>query len=181
VTGGFNTSDLGLGHAVLNTQDLSSMERFYVSALGFAVTERLDARVGPITVRGTFLHCNRRHHSIALFCLPIAKRLHHFMLEANEIMDVGRAYELARHLGVPLSLGLGQHPDPDGTFSFYGSTPSGFDFELGAGGRLLPAATWREQHTSVTSSWGHRPTLRAKWNMVRALTARRLGLYADKA
>ena len=59
--GGFRTGDLGMGHAVLVSHDLEAMEAFYVDGLGFGVTERLNTRVGPIAIRGTFLHCNRRH------------------------------------------------------------------------------------------------------------------------
>jgi 2,3-dihydroxybiphenyl 1,2-dioxygenase len=172
--GGFRTGDLGIGHAVLVSRDLESMERFY-AMLGFGVTERLDTRVGPLHVRGTFLHCNRRHHSLALFDLPLRKRVHHFMLEAKEMRDVGVAFERAERAGLPLSLGLGQHPDPDGTFSFYGATPSGFDFEIGAGGREIEPEGWRALPADVTSSWGHKPRLRVQLKMAAALLADRLG------
>lgn len=171
--GGFRTGDLGLGHAALVSRDLAAMEGFY-TALGFRVTERLDTKAGPITVRGIFLHCNPRHHSLALFDLPSRKRLHHFMLEANEHMDVGRAFERTKAAKVPLSLDIGQHPDPDGTFSFYGATPSGFDFEIGAGGKVIDPARWDAARTTVTSSWGHRPQLGLQLRMVRDLVATRL-------
>ena len=133
---GFETGALGLGHVVLVAHELPAMEAFY-SLLGFGVTERLDTRVGPVRMRGTFLHCNRRHHSLALFDMPLGKRLHHFMLQAERLADIGLAFERARRHKVPLSLDLGQHPDPDGTFSFYAATPSGFDFEIGAGTREI--------------------------------------------
>ena len=171
--GGFRTGALGLGHAVLIARDLTAMERFY-AALGFGVTERLDTRVGPIDVRGTFLHCNRRHHSLALFAVPSRKRLHHFMLQANAYEDVGRALERARRTGVPLSLDLGQHPSPESTFSFYASTPSGFDFEIGAGSQEIDPARWAQVHTTATSSWGHTPQLRLKLRAIRDLVAMRL-------
>jgi biphenyl-2,3-diol 1,2-dioxygenase len=102
--GGFKSDDTGFGHAVLVARDLGAMERFYVGALGFAVTERLDTRVGPFHVRGTFLHCNRRHHSLALMALPLRRKLQHFMLQAREVADVGRAFERARRERVKLSL-----------------------------------------------------------------------------
>lgn len=169
--GGFVTGDLGLGHLALIARDMAAMEAFYVDALGFAVTERLATKVGPIDVRGIFLHCNRRHHSLALFAVPSRKRVHHFMLEAAEHMDVGRAFERTREAKVPLSLGIGQHPDPDGTFSFYGSTPSGFDFEVGAGGKLIDPRGWQEVRTGTASTWGHEPKLRLKLRAVRDLVA----------
>lgn len=175
VPGGFRGGAAGMGHAVLVARDLAAMESFYVGLLGFGVTERLATKVGPIAVRGTFLHCNRRHHSLALFELPLRQRLHHFMLQANDFADVGKAFERARRHKVPLSLGLGQHPDPDGTFSFYGQTPSGFDFEIGAGSREIEPAGWQTMKTAVTSSWGHKPQLRLQLKMARELAIRSLG------
>lgn len=70
---------------------------------------------------------------------------------------------------MPLALTIGQHPDPDGTFSFYGMTPSGFDFEIGAGSQEIEPAGRPADHTSVTSSWGHQPQLRLKLRLVGAL------------
>ena len=166
---GFRTGEAGMGHAVLVSRDLEAMERFYVGVLGLGVTERLQTQVGPIGIRGVFLHCNRRHHSLALFDLPSTKRLHHFMLQANAHMDVGLALERARARRVPLSLDLGQHPAPDGTFSFYGVTPSGFDFEIGAGSGEIAPQQWQEVRTQKTSSWGHRPQWRLKWRMAAAM------------
>lgn len=173
--GGYRTGSLGMGHAVLVSRDLPAMERFYVDALGFGVSERLAAKVGPIQVRGTFLHCNRRHHSLALFDLPLRKRLHHFMLQAERLADVGAAFERAQRTKVPLSLELGQHPDPDGTFSFYGRTPSGFDFEIGAGGQEIEPVGWREHTTDITSVWGHKPKLGLQLRMAKELVVRGLG------
>jgi biphenyl-2,3-diol 1,2-dioxygenase len=172
----YRSDDTGFGHAVLVARDLPRLERFYVGTLGFRVSERVATKVGPIHVRGVFLHCNRRHHSLALMALPHSKRLHHFMLEAGSVTDVVRAHDRARRLGVPLSLGLGQHPAPDGTVSFYGRTPSGFDFELGAGGEQIDPAGWQPSEQSVTSTWGHRPTLGLQLRAVRDLVASRVGL-----
>jgi len=172
--GGFKSGELGIGHVVLNSPRREAMERFYVEVLGFGVTERLAVRTGPLDMRGTFLHCNRRHHSIALFDLPIRKRLHHFMLQADELRAVGAAFERARRLGVPPSLGLGQHPDPDGTFSFYGVTPSGFDFEIGAGSKEIDPEGWQSLRTDITSTWGHKPSLRLQLKMAGGLLSRKL-------
>jgi biphenyl-2,3-diol 1,2-dioxygenase len=166
--------DTGFGHVVLASRDLPGMERFYVDALGFAVSERLAARVGPLDVRGVFLHCNRRHHSIALLDLPQRRRLNHLMLEAPSLRDVVRAYDRARVKRLPFSLDLGEHPDPDGTLSFYTRTPAGFDLEIGAGGKEIEPAGWRELAQSATSSWGHRPTLGLKLRAAANLVAAKL-------
>jgi 2,3-dihydroxybiphenyl 1,2-dioxygenase len=174
--GGFRTGELGFGHAALIAHDMAAMERFYVDALGFAVTERLRTRAGPLEIEGAFLHCNRRHHSLALFDMPLRKRLHHFMLQTNRLADVGAAFEQVRRDRVPVSLGLGQHPDPDGTFSFYAETPSGFDFEIGWGGAEIEPQAWRAQQTTTASAWGHRPTPRLQLKVARALLGRWLSM-----
>ena len=171
---GARSADTGFGHVVLASRDLPALERFYVDALGFAVSERLAARVGPLDVRGVFLHCNRRHHSIALLDLPQRRRLNHLMLEAPSLRDVVRAYDRARTNRLPFSLDLGEHPDPDGTLSFYARTPAGFDLEIGAGGKEIEPAGWRELAQSSTSSWGHRPTLGLKLRAAANLVAAKL-------
>jgi biphenyl-2,3-diol 1,2-dioxygenase len=157
------------------------MQAFYTDVLGFGVTERLATRVGPIDFRGVFLHCNARHHSLALFDLPLRRRLHHFMLQASRLSDVGLAFERARRRKVPLSLGLGQHPDPDGTFSFYGATPSGFDFEIGAGTQTIDPAHWQARATDVTSTWGHEPKLRLQLQMATGLLVSKVWQPARRA
>lgn len=171
---GFQTGDLGLGHVVLVARETAPLEAFYTGLLGFGVTERLAARTGPLDFRGVFLHCNARHHSLALFELPLRKRVHHFMLQASRLNDIGVAFERAQRHRVPLSLSLGQHPDPDSTFSFYGATPSGFDFEIGAGSQTIDPAGWQAQDTTTTSSWGHAPTLRLKLQVAAAMLASKL-------
>jgi hypothetical protein len=64
--------------------------------------------------------------------------------------------------------GLGQHPLPDGTTSFYAAAPSGFDIEIGAGAAAF-LAPQEPAPSSVISLWGHRPSLRAPLRIVRAL------------
>jgi len=170
--GGFRAGPLGFGHAALVADDLPAMERFYVDALGFGVTERLRTRAGPLEIEGAFLHCNRRHHSLALFDMPLRKRVHHFMLQANRLADVGAAFEQVRRDRMPVSLGLGQHPDPDGTFSFYAETPSGFDFEIGWGGAEIDPQAWLVQQSTVASAWGHQPTPRLQLKVAQAMVGR---------
>jgi 2,3-dihydroxybiphenyl 1,2-dioxygenase len=169
--GGFHTGRLGIGHAVLVSHRLEAMEAFYTGALGFGVSERLATRVGPMDIKGIFLHCNERHHSVAIFDMPLQKHLQHFMLQAEDLCDVGMAFERARLGKVPISLNLGQHPHPDGTISFYGMTPSGFDFEIGAGCKEIEPQGWQALHTTVTSSWGHKPTFRLQMKMAANMLA----------
>jgi 2,3-dihydroxybiphenyl 1,2-dioxygenase len=174
--GGFNAGMLGIGHAVLASHDPARLEVFYAAALGMGVTERLRTKVGPIPVQGSFLHANSRHHSLAVMSVPSRKRLNHFMLEARRLADVGVAYDRARQAGVPIMLEIGQHPEPDSTCSFYGETPSGFDFEIGAGTQVIVPEGWETHRQTIASRWGHHPTLRAK---LRALSAMLLRPFND--
>ena len=96
------------------------------------------------------------------------------MLQANELCDAGMAFERAKLSKVPISLDLGQHPDPDGTISFYGMTPSGFDFEIGAGGKEIEPREWQPLHTTVTSHWGHKPSLRLQMKMAAGVIASKI-------
>ena len=165
VPGGFCTGELGMGHVALVAHDLHAMTAFYTEVLGFSVTENVDMRVGPMALSANFLHCNPRHHSIALMQFPLRRRLHHFMLQCRDLRDVCAAYERAASERVALSMDLGQHPAPDDTLSFYGFTPSGFEYELGALTRTIEPAGWQVQTMSQPSTWGHQPRLRTKLTM----------------
>jgi len=169
--GGFRTGGMGLGHAVLSSADAQRAASFYRDVLGMRLSQDLHVRIGPIKIGGVFLHCNPRHHSLALFQMPTKGRMQHFMIEVNEMRDVGRAWERARKLKVPITLTLGQHPEPDCMVSFYAMTPSGFDFEVGAAGRLIDPDNFAPVTIHVTSDWGHHPTVRAKWNLISAAIA----------
>ena len=169
--GGFRTGSRGLGHAVLSSANTQSAASFYRDVLGMRPSQDMQVSIGPMEIGGVFLHCNPRHHSLALFQMPTKGRMHHFMIEANDMRDVGRAWERARKLKVPITLTLGQHPEPDCMVSFYAMTPSGFDFEIGAAGRLIDPDNFAPITIHSTSDWGHRPTLRAKWNLISAAIA----------
>lgn len=150
---GFNCGPLGIGHVVLVSRDKETAARFYQDVLGFAVTDyivqdELDA---------IFLHCNPRHHSLALMneCYGLkCGGLNHFMLETRNLDDVGRAYDIVRNRKLPLVLSLGQHSN-DRMISFYMKTPSGFSLEYGWGGVLVDDATWRVERYATTKLWGH--------------------------
>jgi 2,3-dihydroxybiphenyl 1,2-dioxygenase len=150
---GFNCGPLGVGHVVLVSKDSGRAARFYQDVLGFSVTDYIASG----DMRATFLHCNPRHHSLALMneCYGMRSgELNHLMLETRALDDVGRAYDLVRSRGLPLVLSLGQHSN-DRMTSFYVKTPSGFSLEYGWGGLLVDDAHWRVKHHSTTKLWGH--------------------------
>jgi len=157
VPAGFVTGGEGLGHIVLATLDSEATERFYCQLLGMRLSDRVEAELAPgFSLRVTFLHANPRHHTVAFAVAPLPKRIHHFMLELGSMADVGSAYDRCLDAGIPIANTLGMHPN-DRTFSFYAHTPSGFDVEVGWGGRKIDDATWEVRTYDRLSTWGHRP------------------------
>jgi 2,3-dihydroxybiphenyl 1,2-dioxygenase len=156
VHSGFRTGDQGMGHVLVNARDSAETERFYRDVLGFTLSDYVDTEIMGHPLHAVFLHVNPRHHSLAFAQLPLPKRLHHVMLEANSIDDVGAAFYRCQDLGVPLQRTLGRHQN-DRMMSFYGYTPSGFCFEVGWGGRQIDDRIWEAKVYHGVSDWGHRP------------------------
>ena len=135
VTSGFSTGNGGAGHAFLPSPDREAMLAFY-RRVGFLLSDYIVQEVAPgVVVDAAFMHCNPRHHTIAFADMPSEKKMHHFMMEVNDRVDVGCAYDRVLNAEIPLALTLGMHPN-DHMFSFYVVTPSGFAIEFGAEGRF---------------------------------------------
>jgi len=154
VRDGFVGDDLGLGHLVISSPSFKESRAFY-DALGFRLSDRIKTEIHGFPVDLSFFHINPRHHSLA-FGGPQRKRLHHFMIEARSMDEVGLAYDRAIRSGVRITQTLGRHPN-DKMFSFYAKTPSGFEFEFGWGGRTVDDATWEPAVYDRISEWGHHP------------------------
>ncbi len=157
VPSGFITGKGGAGHAFLPTAKRQAMLDFY-ALLGFRLSDYIVQEVAPgMVVDAAFTHCNERHHSLAFAALPSSKKLHHFMIEARDRVEVGCAYDRVQNAKLPLALTIGMHPN-DLMFSFYVTTPSGFAIEFGADGRqILDDAHWQVVTYDRLSIWGHRP------------------------
>ncbi len=156
VSGGFVTGDQGLGHVVINV-DPAIYDRtiaFYRDILGLKISDYITATTpaGPLTV--TFFHANPRHHSLSVVRLARSKRTHHIMFQVAEWDDFGLAFDRCQDRGVEIIQGIGHHPN-DHMTSFYGRTPSGFQFEFGWGGRTI-GADWQVTTHDRLSDWGHR-------------------------
>jgi biphenyl-2,3-diol 1,2-dioxygenase len=153
--GGFVTGQQGLGHIVVAAPEIQKSVRFYCEGLGFRVSDTIDMKFGPMKVTMVFLHCNARHHTLALVPVPAPRRLHHFMLQLRSIDDVGATMYLVQDSGIEITSTLGRHTN-DHMLSFYMRTPSGFEIEYGWGGREVDDATWHVQKHHAPSIWGHR-------------------------
>ena len=147
--GKFLTGDGGVGHMMLAQKDLDATYRFY-TLLGMRgnVEYRVPTPDGR-TLEILFMHCNSRDHTFA-FGLPSKGRVNHLMLEVDNLDDVFMTYELVRKGGYPIAISPGKHAN-DQMFSFYCVSPSGFQIEIGWGGR--PATHQSEYYTGDT--YGH--------------------------
>ncbi len=167
---GFKTGALGLGHVVLQVEDLADALRFYTDLLGF----RLSDQLGKVLY---FLRCNARHHSVALASVGGEPRMLHVMLEVETLEDVGCTLDLCLDHGLDAST-IGLHAN-DRVTSFYIRSPSGFEVEYGWNGLLVDEATWTPTTIDRPTIWGHRqldaahlPTPRPFQRMSRQLSGR---------
>lgn len=160
VRGGFSAGRLGVGHIVAVPKDGSRSKAFYRDALDFSVSDYIRAEtelVANATLEATFFHVSAgRHHSIAVAEFPgYPKSLAHLMLEANDLSDVGMAFDRFVAAGIPILSSIGQHPN-DRMVSFYAATPSGFAIEIGWGGVVIDDSKWTVRSYSQASLWGHK-------------------------
>lgn len=157
---GFYAEDQGLGHVVLCTKDSDKLTKFYQDALDFRISDYI---VFPETT-AIFLHCNPRHHSLALFNEGLGSKpgtLNHVLVQMKSMDDVGRAYDLCKANDIPIVLGLGKHTN-DEMFSFYLITPTGFAIEIGYGALEVDDAVWEVKNYTAPAYWGHRMELAPK-------------------
>lgn len=158
--GGFVTSGVGFGHTVFGTTALDESHRFLTAGLGMRQSDWLETEiVEGIELEVRFYHCNRRHHTVALARAPfeLSQKLHHVMVEATDPDDVGRAFDRAWNAGMGIANGLGRH-DNDGMFSFYVTSPAGFQVEVGHGGRVITDDWDDNRRYDRISIWGHQPS-----------------------
>lgn len=154
---GFVTGDMGLGHIVLSVGDEASALKFFMDGLGFNLSDNVLLGPEGRQLRLTFMHCNPRHHTLAIAPVPAPKRLNHIMIQAAEMDDVGTTLDIVQHANVPVSSSLGKHTN-DMMVSFYMKTPSGFDIEYGCNG-LEIRGEWTPTVHHGASLWGHRGNL----------------------
>jgi 2,3-dihydroxybiphenyl 1,2-dioxygenase len=145
---GYLTGELGMGHAVIGVTNFQECFDFYVNVLGFRVSDTFKNFIA-------FMHCNPRHHSLALVGTD-KPGLRHVMLETRSIDDVGLAIDIAKQGGY-LTRTLGRHTN-DKAVSFYAETPSGWEIEYGWSGLQVDDEVWIvRQLIGPTSLWGHDP------------------------
>lgn len=155
----FITGDQGLGHVVLPTPQFDKSLAFYRDVMGFGLSDLMKVRFTPDPnepeKRLYFMHCNERHHSLAIFECPMPSGCVHVMVETDRVDEVGRALDRMKANGVKLTGTLGRHAN-DHMVSFYMATPSGFMLEYGAEGRTVEDwSRYSPFQSTVNSFWGH--------------------------
>jgi 3,4-dihydroxy-9,10-secoandrosta-1,3,5(10)-triene-9,17-dione 4,5-dioxygenase len=156
----FVTGDQGMGHVVLTVGEGAAAYRFYTEVLGFRARNTLRLPSAPAP-DGTprfetlwFLGCNPRHHTVGLLPMAGPGRLIHFMVEAATLDDVGRAWDRAERMEIPVMQTLGRHTN-DRMVSFYVIGPGGFAVEYGCDGLRVEV---EEPVYEITEGefWGHK-------------------------
>ncbi len=155
VRSGFVADEQGLGHVVVASKNAKEHEAFYANMLGLKLSDYIRCEYFGHQIDVTFMHANARHHSFA-FGEGHGKRIHHFMVQAGAMDEVGLCYDRFLFSGGMVHQTLGRHPN-DKMFSFYGYTPSGFHFEFGYGGVEVDDETWKPVIHPKVSEWGHHP------------------------
>jgi 2,3-dihydroxybiphenyl 1,2-dioxygenase len=154
VGSGFVADEQGFGHVVVAAKDQDEHEAFYAQMFGLKLSDYIRCEYFGHKIDVTFMHANARHHSLA-FGGGQLKRIHHFMVQAKSIDEVGTCYDRFLFSGGMVHQTLGRHPN-DKMFSFYGYTPSGFHFEFGSGAIEIGDA-WETTTHGKVSEWGHHP------------------------
>lgn len=155
----FITGDQGFGHTVLPTPNFDASLAFYEDVMGFDLSDLMKVRFTPDPAepekRLYFMHCNERHHSLAILECPMPTGCVHVMVEVDSVDEVGRAMDRMKAEGVKLTGTLGRHAN-DHMVSFYMASPSGFMIEYGAEGRTVEDwSRYSSFQSTVNSFWGH--------------------------
>lgn len=120
-----------LGHVVLQTDSHAATERFFLDALNFRASDRIEGAV-------TFLRCfpNPLHHSFGL-SNGASRRLHHVNFMVSDIDDIGRAFHRMQKHGVRIVFGPGRHPPSESIFLYF-LDPDGMTVEYSFGMEEFP-------------------------------------------
>jgi catechol 2,3-dioxygenase len=112
---------VGLHHITLSTPHVSSLVEFYVSVLGFAVSDRMGDSF-------MWLRCNREHHTVAIVEGPAAG-LDHYCFEVEDWAQLKAWCDDLAAGDVSLSWGPGRHGPGNNLFVML-DDPDGVHIEL---------------------------------------------------
>ena len=98
-------------HITLSTPDVPALADFYVSTLGFVVSDRM----GDVFI---WLRCNREHHTVAIVSGP-AGGLDHYCFEVADWGDLKVWADDLAAGDVPLTWGPGRHGPGNNLFLMF--------------------------------------------------------------
>lgn len=161
-TGGFVTGADGMGHVAIATKKPHQMRGYYSTVFDARLSDYIDETISGLKFKIRFLRVNERHHSVAIASVnrlpinPIRTRIQHLNIQVAELDDMTLAYQRVKELGFDMALSIGQHTN-DKELSFYATTPSGFEWELGWNPIVVEESTWEPTTHQGISIWGHTP------------------------
>jgi 2,3-dihydroxybiphenyl 1,2-dioxygenase len=158
--GGFVTGAAGMGHVAVITTKPHQVRGYYNTVFDARLSDYIDETISGIKFKIRFLRVNQRHHTVAIAAVnrmrlnPIRTRVQHLNIPVAELDDMVAAYQRVKQLGFRMALGVGQHTN-DKELSFYATTPSGFEWEVGWNPIVVDETTWEPCTYQGISIWGH--------------------------
>lgn len=161
-TGGFVTGAAGMGHVAVATKNPHQMRGYYGAVLDARITDYIDETINGLKFKIRFLRVNERHHTVAIASVnrlpinPIRTRIQHLNVQVADLDDLTASYQRVKGLGFQMALSIGQHTN-DKELSYYATTPSGFEWEVGWNPIVVDETTWEPATHDGISIWGHTP------------------------
>jgi catechol 2,3-dioxygenase len=119
--GGNGRRPLAMHHITLSTEDVPALTDFYVSALEFRVSDRMEDRFA-------WLRCNREHHTVAIVEGP-AGGIDHYCYEVTDWNELKYWCDQLAAGNVAVTWGPGRHGPGNNLFIFFDDR-DGFRIEL---------------------------------------------------
>lgn len=156
--GGVGRRPVRMHHVTLTTRDVPALVDFYVSVLGFVVSDRMGDRF-------MWLRCNHEHHTVAIVEGP-SGGLDHYCYEVRDWNDLKLWCDELAAGDVPVSWGPGRHGPGNNLFIMF-DDPDGVHIELSCemerfwdgGVQYGPARNWAPDLRTV-NLWGPAPEWR---------------------
>jgi catechol 2,3-dioxygenase-like lactoylglutathione lyase family enzyme len=160
--GGFITGNGGIGHVAVTTKKPHQMRGYYDTVFDARLSDCIDETISGVKLKIRFLRVNQRHHSVAIAAVnrlpvnPIRTRIQHLNIQVADLDDMTASYQRVKELGFHMALAVGQHTN-DRELSYYATTPSGFEWEVGWNPIVVDERTWEPTTYQGISIWGHTP------------------------
>ena len=161
----FVTGHGGIGHVAVTSEKPHQIHGYYNTVFDARLSDYIDETIGGVELKIRFLRVNQRHHSVAIAAVdrlpinPIRTRIQHVNVQVADFGDLTASYRRVKELGFQIALAVGQHTN-DRELSYYATTPSGFDWEVGWNPIVVDEKTWDPTTHQGISVWGHSPQQR---------------------